>query len=152
MTVWDFDHYQYFIRSLLLAHQWETGGDALMGTIIGRHVYLCVISELQPNGKISESKSLKQVFSHPTFTDRAIRLKLREFESEGYITMEVNASDGRTRSIRVTDKFMKQVEQHKAHLQAAYKEQFLVIFKAHQSATGSPRLGLVHPSGAHKHL
>ena len=105
MTVWDFDHYQYFIRSLLLAHQWETGGDALMGTIIGRHVYLCVISELQPNGKISESNSLKQVFSHPTFTDRAIRLKLREFESEGYITMEVNASDGRTRSIRVTDKF-----------------------------------------------
>ena len=152
MSVWDFDHYQYFIRCLLLAHQWETSGEALMGTIIGRHVYLCIISELNADGKISESKSLKQVFSHPSFTDRAIRLKLREFENEGYITMEVNHSDGRTRSIRVTDKFMKQVEQHKALLQAAYKEQFLVIFKANQGSNAAPRLGLVPGAGAHKNL
>ena len=148
--MWDFEHYQYFIRSLLLAHQWETSGDGLMGTIIGRHVYLCIISELHPDGKISESKSLKQVFSHPSFTDRAIRLKLREFESKGYISMEVNASDGRTRSIRVTDKFMKQVEQHKALLQSAYKEQFLVIFKANQTPTSPPKLGLVQGIGAPK--
>ena len=98
--MWDFDHYQHFIRCLLLAHQWETSGDGLMGTIIGRHVYLCILSELRPDGKISESKSLKQVFSHPSFTDRAIRLKLREFESEGYISMEVNTSeDAHARSV-----------------------------------------------------
>lgn len=140
--MWDFDHYQHFIRCLLLAHQWETGSNALMGTVIGRHVYLCITSELLPDGKISHSKSLKQIFSHPTFTDRAIRLKLREFETDGYITMEVNASDGRTRAIRVTDKFKRQIEQHQAVLQAAYKEQFLVIFKAEQEklpATSSMR-------------
>ena len=152
MTVWDFEHYQYFIRCLLLAHQWETSGDGLMGTIIGRHVYLCIISELHADGKISESKSHKQVFSHPSFTDRAIRLKLREFESKGYISMEVNASDGRTRSIRVTDKFMKQVDQHKALLQSAYKEQFLVIFKANQTPTSPPKLGLVQSTGVHKNF
>lgn len=150
--MWEFDQYQNFVRCLLLAHQWETSGEALMGTIIGRHVYLCIISDMSPEGKISESKSLKQVFSHPSFTDRAIRLKLREYENEGYITMEVNAGDGRTRSIRVTDKFMKQVEQHNALLQAAFKEQFLVIFKANQSAASPPRLGLVQGTGAHKNL
>ena len=68
------------------------------------------------------------------------------------VTMEVNASDGRTRSIRVTDKFMKQVEQHKALLQAAYKEQFLVIFKANQSDASPPRLGLVQGTGIYKNL
>ena len=123
-----------------------------MGTIIGRHVYLCIISELHPDGKISESKSLKQVFSHPSFTDRAIRLKLRELEAEGYISMEINASDGRTRSIRVTDKFMKQVEQHNALLQATYKEQFLVIFKANQNVAALPRLGWGQGTGAQKNL
>ncbi|MFM8576313.1 MAG: hypothetical protein ACKOBF_10645, partial [Limnohabitans sp.] len=83
-----------------------------MDTMIGRHVYVCIVSELHPDGRISKSKSLKQVFTHPSFTDRAIRLKLRELERQGYITMEINASDGRTRSIRVTDKFLKQVEHH----------------------------------------
>ena len=150
--MWDFDHYQHFIRCLLLAHQWETGGHALMGTIIGRHVYLCIISELLSDGKISHSKSLKQVFSHPSFTDRAIRLKLREFEMEGYITMEVNAGDGRTRSIRVTDKFMKQMEQHKSLLQSAYKEQFLVIFKADQDKVPITRVGSAPSLAVHKNL
>ncbi len=150
--MWSFDHYQHFIRCLSQAHQWETSPDGLMDTMIGRHVYVCIVSELHPDGRISKSKSLKQVFTHPCFTDRAIRLKLRELERQGYITMEINASDGRTRSIRVTDKFLKQVEHHNALLQAAYKEQFLVIFKANPSPAPPPKLGLVRSAGLHKNL
>ena len=150
--MWSFDHYQHFIRCLSQAHQWETSPHGLMDTMIGRHVYVCIVSELRPDGRISPSKSLKQVFSHPCFTDRAIRLKLRELEKQGYLSMEVNASDGRTRSIRVTDKFMRQVAHHNALLQAAYREQFLVIFKANPSPTPPPKLGLVKGSGLQKNL
>ncbi len=59
--------------------------------------------------------------------------------------MEVNPGDGRTRAIRVTDKFIQHIEQHKAVLQAAYKEQFLVIFKADQAPP--PTLSVVRTPG-----
>lgn len=125
--MWEKSQYQHFIKCLMQVHQWETSSNPLLSTIVGRHIYLCIISELSKNGEINVSRSLKQIFLHPTLTDRAIRLKLRDLESQGYIVTEINETDGRTKSIKVTDKFFGFMDDHNRILASSYRKNFLLF-------------------------
>lgn len=125
--MWDRDQYQRFVKCLMQAHQWETHCNPLMSTIIGRHIYLCIVCELKRNGQIDSSKSLKKIFSHPTLTDRAIRLKLRELEHSGYVVTELSTRDGRSRTLKLTQKFLDLMDEHNDVLANSYKNKILVL-------------------------
>jgi DNA-binding MarR family transcriptional regulator len=130
--MWHWDQYHWFIKCLMDAQVWETKYHPLLGTVVGRHVFLSIVRELEGDSVVIRARSLKQIFSHPTLTDRAVRLKLRELEREGFICMELCNEDGRTRTLRVTPKFTACMEEHK-HCLAKYMDQkFLLILKNQQ--------------------
>lgn len=125
--MWKKEQYKGFIQCLTQVHQWETHGNPLMSTIIGRHIYLCIICELNRYGEIDSSKSLKRIFSHPTLTDRAIRLKLRELEKTGYVTTELSHRDGRSRTLKLTQKFLDLVDEHNMVMANSYKNKIVML-------------------------
>jgi len=120
--------YVEFIACMQSVHQWETSKNPLLSTIVGRHIYICIISEIEQNypTKIL-SKSLKQIFTHPTLTDKAIRLKLRDLEAKGYIKTEVNDFDARAKRILVTDKFVALMNEHKKVVTDSYRNVLLLL-------------------------
>ncbi len=125
--MWENHQYQRFVQGLLAVHQWETHCNPLMSTIIGRHIYLCIVCELNRRGEIDSEKSLKKIFSHPTLTDRAIRLKLRELEHDGYVVTELSRRDGRSRTLKLTQKFMDLVDAHNLLLANSYKNKIVLL-------------------------
>lgn len=111
----------------------------MMSTIIGRHIYLCIVCELNANGEIDSAKSLKKIFSHPTLTERAIRLKLRELEANGYLLTEFSRRDGRSRTLKLTQKFLDLIEEHNLILANSYKNSIVLLgsdFDSHLLQTG----------------
>lgn len=96
---------QLLMQCLVTTHRWELASHPLFGTYVGRHVCMCIIGELNESSDIIKIKSLKQIFSSTSITDRAIRLKLRELEKEGYIEMDSESFDSRYRKLVVTEKF-----------------------------------------------
>lgn len=96
---------QLLMQCLVTTHRWELSSHPLFGTSVGRHVCMCIIGELNESSDIIKIKSLKQIFSSTSITDRAIRLKLRELEKEGYIEMDSESFDSRYRKLVVTEKF-----------------------------------------------
>lgn len=131
--MWKKDQYKGFIQCLTQVHQWETHCNPLMSTIIGRHIYLCIICELDRHGEIDSSKSLKRIFSHPTLTDRAIRLKLRELERTGYVLTELSNRDGRSRTLKLTQKFLDLIDEHNLILANSYKNKIVLLGSSFES-------------------
>ncbi len=96
---------QLLMKCLVTAHRWELTGHPLFGTYVGRHVCMCIIGGLNELSEIDNVKSLKQIFSSTSITDRAIRLKLRDLEKSGYIEMDSGSFDSRYRKLIITEKF-----------------------------------------------
>ena len=111
------DASQQFMRCVAQAHRWELGSHPIFGTIVGRHVYMCIIAEICDHQYIEIQKPLKQIFSHGSITDRAIRLKLRDMEREGYIVTNYSQADGRHRKLMITGKLQSLIDIHQENKQ-----------------------------------
>lgn len=93
-------------------NQWEWSELPAARGLVGRHVYFCIAKELMNNEEISAGQPLKHVLFHPAFTDRAIRMKLREFELDGLIQMLPSDTDKRFRRLVPTQTLMDVIERH----------------------------------------
>lgn len=120
---------QKFVEILVELNQWEWHNVPVLQSVIGRHVYFSVATELLSQTQQMGVRSLKQVFNHPDYTDRAIRLKLREMEREGLIKTNSSASDKRVRFLVPTDKFIELVASHAKFYQQLLNKDFLVLEK-----------------------
>ena len=102
---------------------------SIFGSTVGRHVYMCIVGNLVQGGKINSVKSLKQIFSHPALTDRAIRLKLRELEDINFIKfIDVNG-DARHRHLEPTDMFLRFIDEYQREVSRIFLENFFLISK-----------------------
>ncbi len=118
---------QQFMRCMSQAHRWELGSHPIFGTFVGRHVYMCIIGELCDKPYSEIRKSLKQIFSHTSITDRAIRLKLRDLEREGYIEIDYSETDGRHRNLMITEKMESLIKTHEDQLLKIFKKEFIIL-------------------------
>jgi DNA-binding MarR family transcriptional regulator len=119
------------IKHKILAHlvelaHWEWANLPLLKTVVGRHVYFCIVYDTYFRSNDPTDRSLKQVLNHPEYTDRAVRMKLREMEEEGLITRVYNEKDKRARQIVPTAKLLDLMAQHAEHLQKLIEKDFIV--------------------------
>ncbi len=93
-------------------HQWEWAELPGTRTLVGRHVYFCIAKEVLQSDALRPGQPLKHVLFHPAFTDRAIRMKLRELELEGLIEMLPSDADKRFRRLVPTPALVDVIEKH----------------------------------------
>lgn len=122
-------HERNLLKALIETSQWEW--DKLPGSrsLIGRHVYLCIANEVLQGTEIRAGQPLKHVLFHPVFTDRAIRMKLREFELMGYIEMQSSQTDKRFRQLVPTQALIDVIDKHACTLRQAVEKTTICIEK-----------------------
>lgn len=120
---------QKILTSLIELNQWEWFNVPILNSIIGRHVYFSIATELLSKSEEGGARPLKQVLNHPGYTDRAIRLKLREMERLGLITSVHSTSDKRVRSLVPTPKLVELIESHARCYQNLLDKKFIVLEK-----------------------
>jgi DNA-binding MarR family transcriptional regulator len=74
-------------------------------------------------------RSLKQVLTHPGYTDRAIRMKLREMGRMGLIESVSGDIDKRVRYALPTPKFAQLVETHAKVYRSLLEKEYILLEK-----------------------
>lgn len=120
---------QKILEVLVELNQWEWSNVPVLQSVIGRHVYFSIATEILTQSQNTGVRSLKQVFNHPGYTDRAIRLKLREMERIGLIKTDCSATDKRVRFLVPTPKFVELIESHAKFYQHLLNKEFMVLEK-----------------------
>ncbi|MBD8051749.1 hypothetical protein [Limnohabitans radicicola] len=110
-------------------YQWEWAELPAARSLVGRHVYFCIAKEVLSNEEIRAGQPLKHVFFHPVLTDRAIRMKLREFEMDGLIQMLPSDSDKRFRRLVPTPLLLEVIERHARTLRQTIEKTVYCIDK-----------------------
>jgi hypothetical protein len=101
------------LTQVLDVYDWELQHLPFVCSVVGRHVYSCIAKNvLSHHGDPHFDSSLKRLFSSNHFTDRAIRLKLRELECQGYISTFSGSLDARARSLMPSKKLLELIDMH----------------------------------------
>ncbi len=129
MTKGLIDGSRNILTSLIELSQWEWLNVPILNTVVGRHVYFSIATELLSNPEQGATRSLKQVLNHPSYTERAIRLKLREMEHMGLITSVYSSTDKRARFLVPTPKLVELIEKHARFYQSLLDKKFILLEK-----------------------
>lgn len=108
---------------------WEWMELPSVRSLVGRHVYFCMAKEVLHSNEFRAGQPLKQVLFHPSFTDRAIRMKLRDFEQDGLIEMLSDDVDKRFRRLVPTEAFLEAIDKHAQTLRQNIEKNTLCIDK-----------------------
>jgi hypothetical protein len=122
------------IKSKLMAaladvNQQEWALSPALSSVVGRHVYFCIARQVWSATGGAIDPALKQVLQHPAYSDRAVRLKLRELESEGLIAMDIRDLDRRSRSLMPTDRLLEIYEAHAERAHNCLCKNFYLVEK-----------------------
>jgi hypothetical protein len=117
------------LKGLIELSQWEWTNIPVINSVIGRHVYLSLASELLSKSDDSGPRSLKQVLNHPGHTDRAIRIKLLEMERMGLVTRAYSEGDKRVRPVVPTAAFAELLEKHAKFYRSLLEKDFILLEK-----------------------
>jgi hypothetical protein len=109
-------------------NQWEWAELPAARGLVGNHVYFSIAKEVIFEGARA-GQPLKNVFFHPVFTDRAIRMKLREFERVGLIEMQQSEADKRFRRLVPTQALVDVIDKHARLLRQAIEKTTYCIDK-----------------------
>jgi hypothetical protein len=120
------DKQKILARLVELSH-WEWVNLPLFKSVVGRHVYYCIAQDTFFNASHPADRSLKQVLNHPEYTDRAVRMKLRELEDEGLITRVCSDNDKRARQIVPTAKLLELMVHHAETMQKLLEKDFIIL-------------------------
>lgn len=102
----------------------------VLSSVVGRHVYFCMARQECLSELDGFDGALKQVLQHSEYSDRAVRLKLREMEADGLITLGVRSADRRSRSLRPTDKLLEMYEVHADLFKDSLSKDFYLVDKS----------------------
>jgi hypothetical protein len=117
------------MASLADVDQQEWALAPTLKSVVGRHVYFCIARQVWASAGGKEDPALKQILQHPIYTDRAVRLKLREMESEGLIALDTREMDRRSRSLIPTDKLLQIYESHAEQVHNSLSKNFYLVEK-----------------------
>jgi DNA-binding MarR family transcriptional regulator len=117
------------LTSLIELKQWEWSNVPVLHTVIGRHVYFSIATQMLEKTNEQGTRSLKQVLNHPGYTDRAIRMKLREMERMGLIESVNGDIDKRVRYVLPTPKFEQLIETHAKVYRSLLEKEYILLEK-----------------------
>ena len=98
-----------------------------LGTVCGRFLYFKIAQQVM--SQAPGSASLKDIHVDAQVSERALRLKLRDFEREGWIEAVSGSNDRRARQLVPTPKLMALITAHAQVLEQALGKSLLLIEK-----------------------
>jgi len=107
---------------------WEFENLPFFGTVTGSYLYH-KIAERSLAQREPINRSLKDLHYSSSVSERAIRLKLREFERDGLIESKSSEEDGRVRYLIPTEKFYEMVYQHSCEFDRIFSKNMVLIEK-----------------------
>ena len=117
-----------FLQVICQLHEWENQHLGLAHTQAGRYLYLNIAKQLQAD-KGGPSALLKGIYYNKELSERALRYKIREFESDGLIEFESSNIDKRSKKILPTDTLLKTLETHAAEFGRMLGHELLIFPK-----------------------
>jgi hypothetical protein len=118
-----------FLSSTIALRQWEWINVPVLRTLVGQHVYFSIANELLAKPNEPEVRSLKNILNHQDFTDRAIRLKLREMERMGLISSVNCGIDKRVRNVLPTPRLEQLFEKHSKFIKSLLEKEYILLEK-----------------------
>lgn len=117
------------LSNSIALRQWEWSNVPVLRTVVGQHVYFSIAYELLAKSNEPCVRSLKRVLNHPGFTDRAIRMKLREMERMGLISSVSSDVDKRVRYVLPTPKLEELIENHAKFYRSLLEKEYILLEK-----------------------
>jgi hypothetical protein len=114
------------IRFKTALHTWELDNLSHMQTTTGRHIYH-VIAQKAIAEQSPLDHSLKNLFTSPHFTERALRNRMQEMMEQGFLITHQSNSDGRNKHLTPTDVLNQDVLKHAEQTRRLLREAFLLI-------------------------
>lgn len=118
---------QATLMSLAELQHWEAQHCTPLNTVCGRFLYFKIAEQVM--SETQGSQSLKDIHVDAHVSERAIRLKLREFERDGLIEAVSSQSDKRARLLTATPKLRALIAAHAQAMDQALGKSLLVIEK-----------------------
>ena len=101
-------------------HEWENQHLDLATTQAGRYLYLNIAKQLQDN-RSGSSAFLKGIYYNKDLSERALRYKIREFET--------HSSDKRSKKILPTPALLSTLDDHAHEFSRMLSNEFLILPK-----------------------
>lgn len=110
---------QALLRLLVEVHRWETSKIQALNTVSGRELYFSMLAQLLETQHVPD-KPLK---SHKGMaTTKATRQRMHSFEALGLAIISSSKTDGRSKHLVPTGKFIQTVKQHMAVLERLHQD------------------------------
>lgn len=114
------------LHVLIELNQWEDSQCPELQTVSGRDLYYKVAASMLVDDS-DKTQPLKLLSGR--VTDRATRIRIREFQALGLVTVVERESDARTRRIVPTALFVSRLCQHMSVFKRVCDERYLMIAK-----------------------
>ena len=92
------------VISLAELHQWELENHPLLMSLTGRHLYYRLAEESVKSDP-ALARALKDLFGGMYFTEKALRTRMRQMETDGLIQAVTSHEDARSKHLVPTEKF-----------------------------------------------
>ena len=109
-------------------HEWESQHLDIASSQAGRYLYLNIAKQLQETRE-GPSAFLKGIYYNKDLSERALRYKIREFENDGLIAFEANATDKRSKKILPTPALLSTLDEHTQEFSRMLSNEFLIFPK-----------------------
>lgn len=120
------------LTSLLLAlaelYEWEMGHSPFLNTITGRHLYFKIANRVIGEKKLL-ARSMKDLYHGANISEKALRLRLREFETQNFIRSICDGEDARVRCLMPSESMYEAMYLHAQQAKKIFSKDFLVLKK-----------------------
>ncbi len=116
------------VANLAELHEWELDHSPMLSTLTGRHLYFRIAQRAVGDRSLL-SKALKDLMGGSGYTEKALRIRMREMETDGYIASVNGEDDARSKYLMPTEKFYEAIYLHADQVRRIFEKDFLMIEK-----------------------
>ena len=116
------------VANLAELHEWELDNSPLLTTLTGRHLYFRIAQRAVGDRSLL-SKALKDLMGGAGYTEKALRIRMREMETDGYIASVNGEDDARSKYLMPTERFYEAIYLHANQVRRIFEQDFLMIEK-----------------------
>ena len=114
------------VRCLAELHEWELENAPLLSSLTGRHLYYRIADRAVGDRELL-SRSLKDLVGGVGYTEKALRTRMREMESQGLVEAVSGHVDARSRYLMPTEKFYESIYLHASQVKKTFEKNFFLI-------------------------
>ena len=122
------DELTAIITNLAKLHEWESECAPLLSTLTGRQLYFR-IAQRSVGDRSLLTRALKDLMGGSVYTEKALRIRMREMEAGGYIASVSGEDDARAKNLMPTEKFYEALYMHAEQTKRIFETDFLMIPK-----------------------